>query len=134
MPSGRVYVSDNGNCRIQKFTSDGTFALKWGTPGIGDGQFYHPSGVAVDASGNVYVTDQDNHRIQVFTSGGAYLTQWGSYGTGNGQFNGPTGVAVGVSSNAVYVAEGGNARIQVFDATTVPAKSTSWGRIKALYR
>ena len=62
-----------------------------------------------------------------------YLTQWGSGGTGNGQFAQPYGVAVNVSGD-VYVADTDNHRIQVFSSLPVPTQSTSWGRIKSLYR
>ena len=48
-------VTDDGNDRIQKFTSDGKFITTWGSNGRGDGQFSRPEGVAVDSSGNVYV-------------------------------------------------------------------------------
>jgi DNA-binding beta-propeller fold protein YncE len=44
----------------------GTFLTKWGSPGSRDGQFYYPSGVAVDGSGHVFVTDGHNNRIQKF--------------------------------------------------------------------
>ena len=30
---GSVYVTDSGNHRIQKFTSEGVFVSKWGTEG-----------------------------------------------------------------------------------------------------
>jgi DNA-binding beta-propeller fold protein YncE len=81
----------------------------------------------------VYVADSGNNRILMFTSSGAYLTQWGTRGTGNGQFNRPYGVAVDGSGN-VYVADTNNNRIQVFGSLPVPTKSTSWGRLKWLYR
>ena len=42
------------------------FVTKLGSEGSGDGQFYEPWGVAVDANGNVYVADSWNHRIQKF--------------------------------------------------------------------
>jgi DNA-binding beta-propeller fold protein YncE len=64
--SGYVYVSDTGNNRIQKFTSDGTFLTAWGSKGSGEGQFIQPQGIAIDSQNNMYVTDFDNHRIQVF--------------------------------------------------------------------
>jgi len=69
--SGNVYVADSwSNHRIQKFTSDGVFITKWGSRafdyGNGEGEFYRPYGVAVDASGSVYVADTWNHRIQKF--------------------------------------------------------------------
>ena len=39
---------------------------KWGSFGIGDGQFTEPNGVATDAAGNVYVADSGNDRVQKF--------------------------------------------------------------------
>jgi sugar lactone lactonase YvrE len=61
-----VYVSDIGNNRIQKFSSDGTFITKWGSLGTADNQFNDARGVAVDRFGNVYVADSGNHRVQTF--------------------------------------------------------------------
>src|SRR5437870_4464335 len=64
--AGNVYVTDNSNNRIQKFTNTGTYLIQWGSYGSGDGQFNGPFGVATDVAGNVYVTDFSNHRIQKF--------------------------------------------------------------------
>jgi sugar lactone lactonase YvrE len=55
--SGNVYVADQNNNRVQKFSSDGRFITKWGSPGTDYGQFVFPDGIAVDSFGNVYVTD-----------------------------------------------------------------------------
>jgi len=93
----------------------GTFLLKWGSSGSGDGQFQSPRGVAVDSSANVYVADT-NHRMQKFDSSGNFLLKWGSYGTGDGQFNRPGGVAVDSSGN-VYVVDTYNHRMQKFDSS-----------------
>ncbi|MBX7253381.1 MAG: SMP-30/gluconolactonase/LRE family protein [Candidatus Promineofilum sp.] len=93
------------------------FVTQWGSEGSGDGQFYYPLGVAVDAAGNVYVADAYNYRIQKFNSAGGYLAQWSGEGDGNGQFgdlDGPRGVAVDAAGN-VYVADTDNHRIQKFD-------------------
>ena len=109
------------------------YITQWGTFGSGDGHFKYPEFVAVDGSGNVYVSDRDNNRIQEFSGSGAYLTQWGTLGGGDGQFADPWGVAVD-GSGRVYVADTYNNRVQVFGDPATPAKSTSWGRIKALYR
>jgi DNA-binding beta-propeller fold protein YncE len=89
--------------------------------------------LATDAQGNVYVADAANCRIQVFTGAGAYIAQWGTPGSGNGQFVTPTGVAVDGSGN-VYVADRDNNRIQKFGHLPTPTKSTTWGRLKRLYR
>jgi hypothetical protein len=105
--SKNVDVADNGNARIQAFSSSGTFITTWGSYGTGNGQFHEPLGIAVDASGNIYVADTENNRIQFFLRFVAFDTKWGSLGTGNGQFNQPGGVAVDASGN-VYVADAGN--------------------------
>jgi streptogramin lyase len=122
--SGNVFVGEEGNARIQKFTDTGTFLTKWGSPGSGDGQFDTPWGVAVDGSGHVFVADYANNRIQKFTDTGTFLTKWGSHGSGDGQFSAPTGVAVDGSGH-VFVAEQLNDRIQKF--TDTGTFLTKWG-------
>lgn len=127
--SGNVYVTEQNNDRVQKFTSNGAFVKTWGSYGNGNGQFTGPECIAVDRNGFVYVGDggvpAGNKRIQKFTRDGTYVTQWGSSGTGNGQFNGPYGVAVDASGTFVYVADYGNHRIQKF--TSVGVFVSAWG-------
>jgi len=122
--SGNVYVADQDNFRIQKFTSNGVFITKWGSQGAGDGQFNNLHSIAVDTSGNVYVVDNDNFRIQKFTSNGVFITKWGSQGIGDGQFNNLFGIAVDISGN-VYVTDQNNHRIQKFTSNGVFI--TKWG-------
>jgi sugar lactone lactonase YvrE len=114
-PSGKVYVTDIGNHRIQKFDSRGNFITKWGSLGTGDGQFKRPMGIALDSLENVYVTEEEGHRIQKFDSNGNFITKWGSEGSGNSQFSYPQGLALDSSGN-VYVADEVNNRIQKFDS------------------
>jgi DNA-binding beta-propeller fold protein YncE len=118
---GNVYVADGNysqtdglvSSRIQKFDSNGTFLLKWGSYGSGDGQFREPRGVAVDTAGNVYVADTHNYRIQKFATDGTFL-EWGRKGSEDGQFDFPYDVAVDKDGN-VYVADSiSNNRIQKF--------------------
>ena len=96
----------------------------WGDSGTGNGQFWIPWGVAVDASGDVYISDAGNHRIQKFNSSGSYLAQWGDSGSANGQFDFPKHVAVD-SSGDVYVVDCGNYRVQKFAGNG--AYLTQWG-------
>ena len=74
--------------------SEGAFGGKWGTEGMGDGQFNWPAAVAVASDGSVYVADTFNHRIQKFTSAGVFVSKWGTLGAGDGQFDYLQAVAV----------------------------------------
>ncbi len=113
---GSVYVADNLNSRIQKFSSTGAFLGQFGGPGSGDGELGSPFGVAVDpVSGDVYVADTDNNRVQRFDSSGAYLSQFGVAGSADGELLGPYRVAVD-STGRVYVLDRGNGRVQRFTA------------------
>jgi uncharacterized delta-60 repeat protein/uncharacterized repeat protein (TIGR01451 family) len=100
------------------------FITRWGSSGLGNGQFMGAFGIAVDTGGNVYVADSSNNRVQKFDSSGNYLTQWGGFGTGPGQFDNPFGIAVDSSGN-VYVSEMDNNRIQKFTSTGVYV--SQWG-------
>jgi len=120
-----VYVVDQFNHRIQKFTADGTYLTGWGSLGPATGQFQYPHGLDVEG-GLVYVADYVNNRIQVFTEGGAYVRQWGTLGTGDGDLDGPIGVAVDAGGN-VYVAERHNRRVQKFTSTGMFL--SKWGAV-----
>jgi DNA-binding beta-propeller fold protein YncE len=76
--------------------------------------------VAWDRAGNIYVADGlgANNRIAKFDKDGRFLAHWGSTGSEAGQFSGVKAIAIDAQDN-VYVADMGNKRIQVFDATGV---------------
>jgi hypothetical protein len=122
--SGNVFITDYTDNSIQKYASDGGFAMRWGTPGSGNGQLSQPVGIAADDSGYVYVAERGNNRIQKFSTTGACITQWGSAGTGDGQFDFPCGIAVDDFGN-VYVTDNGNNRVQKF--TSSGTYITQWG-------
>ena len=101
------------------------FALKWGTPGDGPGEFAAPEGIAIGPNGRIYVADTNNHRVQVFSSEGEFLFEWGSFcdleteegcrgEDGAGQFNAPEAVLYSPLAGIVYVADSSNHRIQAF--------------------
>ena len=121
--SGKVYVADTSNHRIQEFDPSGNFITQWGSYGFDDGEFNEPRAVAVDSSGTVYVADFGD-RIQKFSPAGAFLGKWGSPGSGDGQFYSPTGIAMDSAGN-FYVADAGNDRIQKFDPSG--AFLAKWG-------
>jgi DNA-binding beta-propeller fold protein YncE len=52
-------------------------------------------------------------------TGFGQVGQFGTFGSGDGQFSGPAGVAVDQASNDVYVVDGGNSRVEKFEASGV---------------
>ena len=109
---GNVYVTDSGNARVQKFTSDGQFMGTWGVSGTDNGEFKKPTGIATYEN-NVYVVDTEQARIQVFDSTGKFLQSWGEFGSDHGELKKPTGIAIS-NDGVVYVADTENHRIQQF--------------------
>lgn len=120
-----VYVVDQGNKRVQKFTTSGTFVSKWGTSGTGDGQFTTPVGIAINpVNGNILVTDTGRDDIQEFTSSGSFVRKFSTLGSGDGQVNNPSGVVVSADGTGVYVADEGNDRVTKFTYSTALSGQT----------
>ena len=112
-PSGNIYVSDQGNSRVEKFNSNGQFILKWGSSGTGDEQFDLPGGITIDSAGNIYVADGRNHRIQKFDPSGNFLSKFGTFGQGDGQLYFPAGLVIDSFGN-IWLADTSNNRVQKF--------------------
>lgn len=120
---GRIFVSDRGNNRLQRFSAAGVYSSQVGTLGSALGQLDTPYGVAVIGS-NVFVAEAGNHRVHRFSTALAPVGTWGTPGTGDGQFNSPTGIAADAGGN-LYVVDTGNNRVQKFNGVgTFLAK---WG-------
>ena len=111
--SNMVYVTEDGNQRVQILNADLTFSSTFGSKGSANGQFECPRGICFDSAGNVYVADIFNHRVQVFTARGEYTRQFGKKGGGEGELNEPVSIAID-SSDIVYVGERNNHRISLF--------------------
>lgn len=113
--SGNLYITDNGNSRVQKFDSNGNYVLQFGVYGTGDGEMYDPDGIQVVGS-NLYLVEGLNNRVQIFDLSGNYISKFGTPGTGNGEFDHPSDIAVDTSGN-MYVTDKLNNRVQKFDNT-----------------
>ena len=111
--TGKVYVTDGDNHRIQVFTAEGKFLRMFGQRGQGRGELRWPIGIAIDTSGIVYVGDSWNNRVSLFTSEGQFVTSFGRRGEGPGEFNIPAGLAL-ESSGVLYVCDYMNNRVQLF--------------------
>lgn len=128
-----IWVADKGSDMVIEFTPEGRVAMVFGRKqeasdeGTGplkhvqpplppeDGLFRQVTDVAWDAAGNAYISDgYINSRIAKVDKAGNWLKSWGEPGDGPGQFNTPHSIALDAEGH-VYVADRGNARIQVFD-------------------
>jgi DNA-binding beta-propeller fold protein YncE len=131
-PDDAVYLTDDSDHTVRKYTPDGKLLLTLGSSGKPSDTgaasvdfrtieragppFHYPCNVALAPSGEVYVCDgYGNARIHKFTPDGRLLLSWGEPGTGPGQFRIPHGIAVD-SHGIVYVADRENSRIQLFDS------------------
>lgn len=128
--AGFVYVADTSNHRIVKFTAVGDHVDTWGhfSPSDHDDWddgFDTPVGIAADRRGSVYIADCLNARIQEWTSDGVFVGSWGRVGRHRGPLFPPAGVAVDPAGN-VFVSDGGDGLVQVFDGSTHRCQSI-WG-------
>jgi streptogramin lyase len=119
-----VYVTDDIEGTIQKFSSTGQPLATFGQAGSGPGQFILPYGIDVDPAGNIYVADSGNNRIQKLSPIGQPLAQFGTKGTTPGQFDSPNDLALDSQGN-IYVADWSNERIQKLSPTGQPL--LAWG-------
>ena len=103
--------------------------------GIPGDSFVRTAGVAWDAQGNVYVADGQgdgigNARVAKFDKDAHFIKSWGQRGTEAGQFNSLRGIAID-AKGLIYVLDGGNKRIQVFDAEGSPKAQIASGFVPA---
>ena len=67
----KIVVGDNGQRQRTDF---------FGVAGNGNGEFNHPTGIAIDHGGNIFVVDHDNHRVQKFAQNGDFIAESGMGG------------------------------------------------------
>jgi DNA-binding beta-propeller fold protein YncE len=142
-PDDSIYIADDGNHTVGKYTTEGTLLLMLGKKGQpsntgyvavsedwkrrdvleaiattkrGGPPFNRPTDVALSAAGEIYVSDgYGNARVHKFTPEGELLFSWGEPGKGPDQFMLPHAVAVD-KRGRVLVADRHNNRIQIFNA------------------
>ena len=114
-----VWVTDNGNHRVMKFTNDGellmTLGIK-GYTGVTDETFSRPADIAFGQNDELYVADgYGNSRVVKYDSQGNFVKTWGTPGSALGEFDLVHSIAVD-SEGRIYASDRENNRIQIFDA------------------
>ena len=117
--SGRVYVVDRDNARIQVFTPEGKFLKAWKHIG-------HPFGLFLTPDQRLFVADGIGNTVGIYSLAGKRLAQWGSTGSGPGQMRRAHLLCVD-DQGAVYVAEVNGKRVQKFipSSASIPTISIS---------
>ena len=93
-----VFVSDQCNHRVQKFTLAGNFMEAIGSEGSDSTQLSNPMGLCTGSDGKLYVADCGNDRVQVFHADGSFSHSI----SGGATFKTPFDVAF--SSEGVHIA------------------------------
>jgi DNA-binding beta-propeller fold protein YncE len=120
---GSIWVTDNTDNFVQKFSADGKLLMTVGKKGVmGDNAsqdaFDGPADVFVAPNGDFFVADgYRNSRVVQFSKEGKFIRIIGGVkGAEPGQFNLPHALVVD-SKGRLIVADAENNRIQVFDSS-----------------
>jgi hypothetical protein len=117
--NGKLWVTDNGDHQVMRFSRDGKLELTLGIKGkaaTDEKTFNRPTDIAFSPDGqHVYVSDgYGNARVMKFTYDGKFVLTWGKHGINPGEFNTVHSIAVD-NQGTVYVSDRENNRIQIFD-------------------
>ena len=107
-----IYVTDQGNHRVQIFTKSGGFVHAFGSYGSADGHLSSPSGISTQ-DGRSYIADTGNSRYVLFDISGRFLGKGGTRGTKDGQLMKPVGITK--DGLPLFVSDEEQHRISVFD-------------------
>lgn len=125
-----VAVADAGNSRVSVWTRPTASSVVWsnqatfGGFGPGPDQFDQPRGVAfADGGKTLLVSDPFRNRASMWTrptdtsAAWTLATTFGSLGAGASEFSFPAGIATVADGRAAWIADTGNNRISVWEAT-----------------
>jgi DNA-binding beta-propeller fold protein YncE len=134
-PDGAVWVTDDRDHIVTKFTPEGEQLMMLGTRGQASDTGYHrtfdfweslarikqgaspfnrPTGVALNSRKEIYISDgYGNARIHKFTPEGKLLFSWGGPGGAPSQFRLPHNIWVD-RQDRVWIPDRENSRIQIF--------------------
>lgn len=112
----RLYVTDIAHHQIHVLDKhNGKTLLKFGKPGSGEGELFHPTNIALAPDGDLYVVETSNYRVQRFTTDGKPVRVYGEVGTTPGSFARPKGIAFD-RSGRMLVGDAAFQNVQMFDS------------------
>lgn len=123
--AGNIYIADYGNVRVQQYNGALNYVRTFGVTGVPyltDAFHWNtPSGLAVAADGRMFLTEEFGNRLIAVGATGVPLWTVGVAGVnldleGNDRLHRPADVALAPNGN-LYVADAGNSRVQVFNAS-----------------
>lgn len=107
--TGKVFVCDCGNQRIDVLSATGNLLFSFGSFGNGPSQFSYPRDIAIDQKNAlVYVADSGNRRVQVFNTAGLFLRFLTTT-----QLNAADSLALDPAGN-IHVVDSATPRVDVF--------------------
>ena len=111
----RLYVVDIQHHEVQVLEKrSGKLLFKFGKPGSGVGELFHPTNIATGPEGDLYVVETSNFRVQRFTPEGKPVRFYGKIGDELGSFSRPKGIALD-HQGRLYVGDSAFENVQVFD-------------------
>lgn len=111
----RLYVADILHHQIQVLEKGtGRLLFKFGKPGSGEGELFHPTNIALGPDGDIYVVETSNFRVQRFTAEGKPVRTYGSVGSTLGSFARPKGIAID-KAGRLLIGDAAFQNVQIFD-------------------
>ena len=108
-PKREIYITRNFNHVVIVLDKDGRALRSFGIKGQKAGQFWHPTGIAIDKDGSVYVADgQGTGRVQKFNSQGQFIAMYS-------KLSHPYGVMVNRHGDKVYICDKKNGCVVILD-------------------
>jgi DNA-binding beta-propeller fold protein YncE len=138
--SGNVFVSDDGSsCRIEEFTSSGGYLTQWGSCYTNnlDTQDCGIWSISIGPGGVIAAADAGCNMIKEFSATGTLLFRSSTTlpsGCTPGLFGTPYGIAVDNLGNLYVASTHDNCIHKYGPGGSTPAHTSSWGRLKVLYR
>jgi sugar lactone lactonase YvrE len=119
-----VYIADNGNQRIARYSTEGNLLGLWTGSRTADQTNFFPSDVAVDGAGYLYAlvyavlnnNNESPYRLYKFDPQHDTAVRWGQSGQAFVLFGKPNQLTVSTAGE-VYVTDGGHNQVYRFDAT-----------------